>query len=611
MRTRLGLALIASAVAARPGSGQAPDSAWWSGRSAHSSPAAYRTLTRTSRLLPMRDGVRLAVDVYLPSELVTGRLPTILEQTRYWRSSRLKPGLPDSLDKPRADIQEFVSRGYAYVVVDVRGSGASFGGRRAEFDHPEIADGKDVVDWIIKQPWSNGVVGATGVSYVGTTAELLLANLHPAVKAVAPRFALFDAYADIVRPGGVAQTWFTKTWGDLIRALDGDTPANPNGPFAGVRPVDADRDGSLLAAAIEDHRDNVDVHRLATSLTYRDDAGPNGYTFDELSTHSYIAKLRASRVPMYGYSGWFDGAYPHGAIKRFNTIRNHGDRMVLGPWAHGGRTYWSPNLGKMPSSFPQTLDLLRFFDYHLKGIKTGIEAEPPIHYYTLGEDRWHAATAWPVTGARPLDLFFGPSATLLRTAPAAPGTDRYIVDTTAGSGASARWNTLVAWPLDYPDRNVADEKLLTFNSSPLASDVEVTGHPVVTLWVTSSATDGQFYVYLEDVDSAGRVRYVTEGQLRGIDRRVSAEKPPYVLTVPYHTFTRANAEPLEPGVPATLMFDLQPVSMLFKKGHRIRIAIAGADRDHFAPIPGDPPTLQIHYGGAMRSVISLPTVPRL
>ena len=602
---------MAFAIAGRPAFSQAPDSAWWSGRPIHLSPAKYPSLARTSRLLAMRDGIRLAVDVYLPTELPSRtRLPTILEQTRYWRSSRLKPGAPDSLDRPRADIREFVTRGYAYVVVDVRGSGASFGGRRAEFDHPEVADGKDVVDWIIAQPWSNGIVGATGVSYVGTTSELLLANLHPAVKAVAPRFALFDSYADIVAPGGIPQTGFTKAWGDLIRSLDNDTPLSPDGPFGGVRPVDEDRDGSLLTAAAQDHRNNVDVHALVSTLTYRDDVGANGSTIDELSTHSSIAKFRASRVPMYGYSGWFDGGYPQATIKRFNTIRNRGDRMVLGPWAHGGRTYWSPNLGKMPSSFAQTLDLVRFFDYHLKRIKTGIETEPPVHYYTLGEDRWHAAPAWPIAAARPLHLFLGPSGSLMRAAPGSAGIDRYIVDTTAGSGSSARWNTLVGWPLDYPDRNAADEKLISFTSSALPLDLEVTGHPVVTLWVTSSATDGQFHVYLEDVDSAGRVRYVTEGQLRGIHRRLSPKKPPYALTVPYRTFARADAQPLEPGTPAALVFDLQPVSMLFKRDHRIRVAIAGADRDHFAPFPVDPPTLQIHYGAGMRSHISLPTVPR-
>src|SRR6185295_11024408 len=101
---------------------------------------------------------------------------------------------------------------------------------------------------------SNGIVGATGVSYVGTTAELLLANLHPAVKAVAPRFSLFDTYADIVEPGGIPQTWFSKTWAELVRNLDSDIPRSPDGPFSGVRPVDEDRDGSLLAAAMQDHR---------------------------------------------------------------------------------------------------------------------------------------------------------------------------------------------------------------------------------------------------------------------------------------------------------------------------------------------------------------------
>jgi len=131
----------------------------------------------------MRDGVRLAIDVYLPSDLAAGtRLPTILEQTRYRRSLEPRPELRDSLDQPSGKITAFVSRGYAYVIVDVRGSGASFGSRPVELGPTEVRDGRDVVDWIIRQPWSTGSVGATGVSYVGSTAELLLVNRHPAVR---------------------------------------------------------------------------------------------------------------------------------------------------------------------------------------------------------------------------------------------------------------------------------------------------------------------------------------------------------------------------------------------------------------------------------------------
>ncbi|MGH9753854.1 MAG: CocE/NonD family hydrolase, partial [Blastocatellia bacterium] len=175
----------------------APDAAWRPNDDKADGVSAprYNGVERASRYITLKDGVRLALDIYLPKGLEAGaRLPAILEQTRYNRSYEFQPEARDKADRPSQKITEFVTRGYAYVVVDVRGSGASFGNRRAELGPQEVRDGSEVVDWIIGQPWSDGKVGAMGVSYVGTTAELLLVNRHPAVKAVAPQFSLFDAY---------------------------------------------------------------------------------------------------------------------------------------------------------------------------------------------------------------------------------------------------------------------------------------------------------------------------------------------------------------------------------------------------------------------------------
>ena len=156
---------------------------------------------RTSQYLTMRDGVKLAVDVYLPDGLKPGHtIPTLLHQTRYWRAIEyrwLVSAFKD--DGPRGLIgsyaKRFLQQGYAWVDVDVRGSGASFGTRPIAYSPAEIKDGAEIVDWIIAQPWSNGNVGAMGISYSGGTAEMLLINQHPAVKAVAPMYSGFDLYS--------------------------------------------------------------------------------------------------------------------------------------------------------------------------------------------------------------------------------------------------------------------------------------------------------------------------------------------------------------------------------------------------------------------------------
>ena len=161
---------------------------------------------------------------------------------------------------------------------------------------------------------------------------------------------------------------------------------------------------------------------------------------------------------------------------------------------------------------------------------------------------------------------------------------------------------------EYTDRRKADAKLLVYTSAPLERDTEVTGHPSVTLFVSSTAPDGQFFVYLEDVDEHGRVLAITDGQLRAIHRKLSGSPALYRDVVPYRSFTRADAMPLAPGEIAELVFDLLPTSYLFRHGHSLRIALAGADVDHFAPLFDDPPVVQVYRGGAHASRIDLPLI---
>ncbi len=603
-----------AAVPAAGSSTVAPDAAWWAPNGSRPALTAYVAAVRESRYVAMRDAVRLAIDIYLPRALVQGtRLPTILEQTRYRRSLEPRPELRDSLDRPSGKITAFVTRGYAYVVVDVRGSGASFGSRNIELGPVEVRDGHEIVDWIVRQPWSDGKVGATGVSYVGTTAELLLVNRHPAVKAIVPQFAYFDAYNDIALPSGIPNTGFTKTWSQAIGPMDrNELPEAARRLFIGSRPADGDSGAILLAQAVREHSANPDIHENLRSIVFRDDTALAGWALDDLSPHAKLADIRAASVPIYNYSGWYDGAYTRAAALRFRAVRTPGSRLVLGPWNHGGGAYFSPSLGTKPSSFAHTRELLRFFDYHLKGIATGIADEPIVHYYTMGEERWKTANAWPVPGARTWVLYFAFGNSLSPNAPRdANAADAYRVDTTAVTGTRSRWNTLVGGgPVTYPERSSEDRKLLTFTSEPLPSDIEVTGHPLVRLFVSSTATDGTFFVYLEEVDETGHVYYITEGALRALHRKRDAAAPDYASPIPHRTFLRRDAMPLVPGQVAELTFDLLPTSYLFRKGRRIRVAVAGADRDHFPVMPAVPPTLQVQRNSVHASRIDLPVVPR-
>ncbi|MBZ0253766.1 MAG: CocE/NonD family hydrolase, partial [Candidatus Methylomirabilis sp.] len=195
-----------------------PGDAHWSGPY-RPGRALRRGAVRRSLYLTMRDGVRIAVDLHLPGDLRAGeKVPTILRQTRYGRSvepralwKRLRAErLFDVYARTRA---RFLAHGYAWVDADVRGSGASFGRYRHPWTPEEIADGA-VRPGLARDPVRDlAAVGATGISYDGNAAEFLLANAHPAVRAVAPRACHFDTYADVAFPGGLHQKWFTEAWG--------------------------------------------------------------------------------------------------------------------------------------------------------------------------------------------------------------------------------------------------------------------------------------------------------------------------------------------------------------------------------------------------------------
>jgi len=604
----------------------------------------YSGMRYSSCYLTMRDGVRIAINLHLPAGLASGaRLPTILHQTRYYRSMELRWPLRMLLTgKPFHHItiiarcrKRFVASGYAWVDVDVRGSGASYGGRVCEWSPDEIRDGAEIVDWIVGQPWSTGKVGALGTSYNGTAAEFLLVNRHPAVRAIAPRFALFDSYTDIAFPGGIHAAWFTDTWGRYNDALDRNAPHEVIGGWVkllvtGVQPVQGDRDRSLRAGAIAAHRDNYDVHGQALSVTFRDDVAPSDPYHNELATHlepvgtpidesgsinlfsphNYWHDVEASGAPVYSYSGWFDGAYPHSAIKRFLTIPTAGSRLILGPWNHGGGWHIDPLGQPTRARFDHNGELLRFFDHHLKESDTGIGSEPRVHYFTMVEGRWKAADTWPPPAAT-LSYYLAADRGLGLDPPACESSaDEYVVDQTAGTGEHSRWRTqlTIGEAVRYPDRSAQDAKLLTYTSEALDHPLEVTGHPVITLFVTSTASDGTFFVYLEDVDARGHIAYVTEGQLRAIHRRLSDAPAPYRQTVPYRTFKRSDAQPLVPCGTAELTFDLLPTSYLFQPGHRIRIAIAGADASHFAILPGGPPIVRVYRSRLHASRIDLPVI---
>jgi putative CocE/NonD family hydrolase len=485
-----------------------------------------------------------------------------------------------------------------------------------------MADMAELAAWAAGQAWCDGSVGALGISYEGSTAELLAAGGEPSVRAIIPQETEFDIYTDIVFPGGIRNEWFIDTWNDTNHQLDRNKVPKEWGWSArlfvtGVRPVDGDDKKEQLQAAIEEHNQNPDVHAAVQGITYRDDLfGSTGVILDEMSFFNHRDVVEMNGAAIFSWGSWLDGNTANAALHRFINLNNP-QVAVIGAWIHNMKThaspYAEPKAKPVPSQSGQWDEMLDFLDHHLLGHKDERFAEKVLYYYTLGAEVWQKTNLWPPEGMRTERWYFAEDRRLTTNLPdKESGEDRYKVDLDATTGTQNRWHTPDGLtPVIYKDRARADRRLLTYTSDPLETAVEITGHPIAMLYLTSTTSDGAFYVYLEEVDENGKVIYLTEGQLRAIHRKISPDTPPYRTFGPYHSFLKKDASPLVPGEVAEIAFALIPTSVQIRSGHRLRVTIAGHDRDTFTPIPKRGiPTISIQRNSNFASYIDLPFIIR-
>lgn len=583
----------------------------------------------TSSYVAMSDGTRLAVDVWVPSGLEAGEtLPAITITTRYWRSPDMGPVYRLLVGVGEAEVpnleaaDQWNAAGYALVLVDARGSGASFGDRPVEWADAEVADMGEVTEWITTQPWSDGTVGAVGISYTGNTAELSTITAHPALRAVAPLYSDWDPQLFLAMPGGVFNRKFTETWNAGNQGLDANDICELEGAdgfgcwwlklaVPGVKNVDADSNGALLNDAVAGHQ-TLDLAATLATVDYRDDPVTQGITIGDISPYSRLAAIEAAEVPMLVRAGWLDAATADGALSRYMTS-DMAQELVIGAWSHGGEDDVDPFQPRWtfpdPTFDDQFSELVTFFDRHLGGAVASPGANS-IRYYTMNEGRWRTTATWPPSEMTAQRWYLGPDQSLTDSPPITAGEDSYTVDDSTTSGETTRWDTNVTGgDVYYPDRAEEDTRLLTYTGEPLESDLRITGTPVVSLHLSSTHADGALHVYLEDVAPDGRVTYLTEGVLRLIHSSSNESGEPYQQSGPPRTFLRADSVPLTPGEMAVVEMPLYATSVRVEAGHRLRIAIAGADASAFARYPetGDP-VLTVARSAMSPSFLELPVV---
>ena len=592
----------------------------------------HEVVVHKDEKIAVRDGTKLAADVYLPASGTTpvaGRHPTLLCRTPYDKN------------REEATAKWFAARGYAVVVNDCRGRFGSEGRWRMLLDDP--ADGADVMKWIAAQTWTSGKVGTLGTSYVGGTQHALACADPPGLACMIPVDAVANAGHAGIRHSGAFELRFFN-WAFLH--------GGPNSRAAIADPA-------LRLALV---REAASVNQHLTRLPFRAGTTPLKHVPDteawltEVMTHGHYDDYwkqpglsvvdnvdRYADVPVYHVTGWYD-SWCRQTVMSYQALskaKKSPHRLIVGPWTHGAQT--RPVAGDVEFPTEAALDFnewrLRWFDRWVRGVENDVEREGPVRLFVMGGGdgrkskdgrlrhggRWREEATFPLRRTQFTPYYLRPegklgpdkplgSAITYRFDPADPvpsigGNISSFAGILEPGGFDQRCRKTTAFARDELPLSQRRD-VLVFQTDPLPEDMEVTGPIAVNLYVSSLAVDTDFTAKLIDVyppnpdyplgfdlnvgDSIVRMRY-----------RASLEK----------------AELMKPGDVYKATIHLYPTSNVFAKGHRIRVDVSSSNFPRFDVNPNTGEPLQqhrrlmvadntVHLGGDRASHIVLPIVPK-
>lgn len=570
-------------------------------------PVLYpKTVQQKLQYIAMRDGVKLAAYVTVPADAagaaLPGPFPTVLVQTAYNGTSGQFVGALGGADP------YIVQHGYATVVVDVRGTGQSQGGWDA-FGADEQQDYGEVVDWVTRQPFSDGRIGLYGVSYLGITAVITAAQNHPAVKAAFPIVPIGDGYRDIVFTGGQVNPTFIPLWLGLVSVLGLTDPAVLTDPANGV-PAIADHVQSAIT--------NFQVPILLKALA-GDPA--TAYDGDFWKIRSPLETDGRITVPTFVVGGLHD-LFQRSEPMTYETIKRKAPaKLLIGPWTH-----LEAALGQgLPADGVPALNHieLRWFDQYVKGLSVGADTLPNVTQYVLGKEHYVTATDWPHPLAGAQQLYLRGDKSLSATAPAAAEGSNTVVQLPIEglcSISSSQWTAGILGYIPLPcfeNSNSAERWSVKYETPAMTADTYLNGPIEADIWMATTASDAGLSVRVDDVDENGTAKSLTNGiqtaSLRAVDASRSRTLDGLSIQ-PWHPYTQASVQAVAAGTPMRVPVEIFPTSALIAKGHRLRVAVGASDLPQ--GVPPLPTLLQslaglitVYSDAAHPSSVVLPVVP--
>ncbi len=518
----------------------------------------YKMVLDKDVYIPMRDGVRLAADVYRPD--APGKFPALLAISTYGKETQILP-LPSVPDKGTApwdgnveagDSPYIVSRGYVHIVADCRGTGYSEGeslgvsGRGSGWAEDAPPDEYDLIEWIAQQPWCDGNVGMIGISQFAAAMTRAAMQQPPHLKAIAPLELHIDLYRDSCYHGGVHCGFGHEVYQGGGQFTSGWAPRNVVSEMMTKRPKDEFE--RALDRALND-RDYQSYTVLFHLLKY---PYKNPSHFDAMLNpedgpfyweKSAYTKLHKIKVPVFAGNLWGTTSFTRGAIDLYQGI-DVPKKLIMMPHEVFDPRPWR--------SFHE--EILRWYDYWLKGIDTGIMEEPPVKLWVTGANAWREEQEWPL--------------------PTTQWTKYYL----------RSWEGLSPEPeqhSDEPDCYLQQPLFVSFKrdsvkylTPPLSKDLTAIGPMALHMYAAIDQDDTNWQVRLFDVDAQGEnPHYLTQGWFKASHRRLDEVKSK--PGEPFHP--HMNPEPVVPGEVYEYAIGLAPMAHVFKAGHRIQLEILSMD----------------------------------